>query len=94
MQRVGTKTDLMKGITEMQLRFLGYAMRLQQLESVFVTGRVEGRCRKKLVDSLIKVVGGELSPAELLQMTFDRACWRSMVANVLEDTALRYGKVR
>ena len=43
----------------------------------------------KFVDSLAKDVGGEMFPAELVQMTFERACWRSMVANVLEDTALR-----
>ena len=36
----------------------------------------------KLADNLAKAVGGEMSSAELLQMTFERACWRSMVANV------------
>ena len=51
--------------------------------------RGRGRPRMKLVDSLAKVVGRDMSPAELLQMTFERACWRSMVADVLEDTALR-----
>ena len=69
-------------------------MRHQQLESVCVTGRVEGRRgrgrpRMKLGDSLAKVVGGEMSPVELLQMTFERACWRSMLTKALEDTALR-----
>ena len=84
----------MKMMKKRQYRFLRHAMRLQQLQSVCATGRVKGRRgrerpRMKLVDSLTKVVGGEMSPAELLQMTFERACWRSMVANFLGDTALR-----
>ena len=93
LQSAGTKVELMKMIRKRQLRFLVHAMRLQQLESVCVTRRVEGRRGRgrhtmKLVDTLAKVVGREMSPAELLQMTFERACWRSMVPNVLEDTAL------
>ena len=93
LHRAGTKRELMKMIRKRQLRFLGHVMRLQQLESVCVTGRVEGRRgrgrpRVKLVDSLARVVGGGITPAQLLQRT-ERSCWRSMVANVLEDTALR-----
>ena len=42
LQRAGTRRELMKMIRKRQLRFLGHAMRLQQLESVCVTGRVEG----------------------------------------------------
>ena len=72
----------MKIIRKKQLCFLGHVMRLQQLESVCM----------ELVDSLATVVGGEMSPAELLQMTFERACWRYMVTNIFEDTAQWYGK--
>ena len=94
LQCVGTKRELMKIIRKRQLRFLVRAMRPQQLESVRVTGRVEGRSgrgrpRMELVDSLAKVIGREMSPAELLQLNFERSCWRSMVANVLEDTAIQ-----
>ena len=69
-------------------------MRLQQLENVCMSGRVEGRRgrgrpRVKLVDSLAKDVGGGITPAQLLRKTERRSDWRSMVANVLEDTALR-----
>ena len=75
-------------IRKRQLRFLGHVIRLKQLESVYVTGRMEGRRgrgrpRKKLVDSQAKVVGREIFPAELQQMMFERARWRSMMANVL-----------
>ena len=59
-------------------------MRLQQLESVRVTGKVEGwsgrgRPRVKLVDSLAKVVGGGNAPAQLLQRAGRRSDWRSLV---------------
>ena len=94
LQRAGTRRELMKMIRKRQLRFLGHAMRLQQLESVCVTGRVEGRRgrgkpRVKLVDSLAKAVGGGVSPAQLLQRTENRSDWHYVVANVLEDSALR-----
>ena len=92
--RAGTKREIMKTIRQRQLRFLGHVMRLQQLENVCVSGRVEGRRgrgrpRMKLVDSLAKVVGGGITPVQLLRMTERRSDWRSMVANVLEDTAPR-----
>ena len=92
--RAGTKREIMKTIRQRQLRFLGHVMRLQQLENVCVSGRVEGRRgrgrpRMKLVDSLAKVVGGGITPVQLLRMTERRSDWRSMVANVLVDTAPR-----
>ena len=92
LHRAGTKREIMKSIRQRQLRFLGHVMRLQQLENVCMSGRVEGRRgrgrpRMKLVDSLARVVGGGISPAQLLRKTESRSDWRSMVANVLEDTA-------
>ena len=94
LQRAGAGREMVKKIRQRQLRFLGHVMRLEQLESVCVAGKVEGRRgrgrpRMKLVDSLAKAVGGDCTPARLLQMTGRRSDWRSMVANVLEDTALR-----
>ena len=94
LQRARTKREIMKMIRQRQLRFLGHVMRLQQLESVCVMGKVEGRRgrgrpRIKLVDTLAKAVGGGITSAQLLQMTDRRSDWRSMVANVLGDTALR-----
>ena len=92
--RAGTEREIMKMIRRRQLRFLGHVMRLQQLENVCVSGRVEGRRgrgrpRVKLVDSLAKVVGGGITPAQLLRRTKNRSDWRSMVADVLEDMPLR-----
>ena len=94
LQRAGACRELMKTIRQRQLRFLGHVMRMGQLESVCVMGKVEGRRgrgrpRIKLVDTLAKAVGGGTTPAQLLQMTERRSDWRSMVANVLEDTAPR-----
>ena len=90
LHRAGTKREIMKFIRQRQLRFLGHVMRSQQLENVCMTGRIEGqrgrgRPRVKLVDSLAKVVGGGVTPAQLLRMTETRSDWRSMVADVLED---------
>ena len=94
LHRTGARREMVRKIRQRQLRFLGHVMRLEQLESVCVTGKVEGRRgrgrpRMKLVDSLAKAIGGDVTPARLLQMTGSRSDWRSMVANVLEDTALR-----
>ena len=72
-----------------------YVMRLQQVKNVCVTGKVDGRRRPrvKLVDRLAKVVGGGITPAQLLRRTESRSDWRSMVTNVLEDTPPLYGKL-
>ena len=92
LQRAGACRELMKTIRQRQLRFLGHVMRMGQLESVCVMGKVENRRGRgspgiKLVDTLAKVVGGGTTPAQLLQMTERRSDWRFMVANVLGDTA-------
>ena len=64
LQRAGARREMVKKIRQRQLRFLGHVMRLEQLESVCVTGKVEGRRgrgrpRMKLVDSLAKAIGGD-----------------------------------
>jgi len=89
LRRVGTARVIMEMIRRRQFRFHGHTMRLQQLESV--TGKVKGRRgrgrpRVKLVDSLVKVAGGGITPAQLLQRTESRSNWCFMVASVLEDT--------
>ena len=94
LQRAGTKRELMKSIRQRQMRFLGHAMRQQEMENLCLTGKVEGkrgrgRPRTKFLDSLVKSVGGANTPAGLLRKTADRAEWRLMVANVLGDTAPR-----
>ena len=56
------------------MRFLEHARRLQQLESVCVTGKVAGRRGRrkpgvKIFDNQANVVGGGITPAQLLQRT-------------------------
>ena len=94
LNRAGAKREIMRAIRRRQLRFLGHVMRRQQMESNCMTGRLDGRRgrgrpRMKLLDSLAKAVGGGTRPVELLQMTRRRDDWRSVVANVLGDTAPR-----
>ena len=92
--RVGAKRELMRMVRRRQLRFLGHVMRRHQIENICITGRLEGRRgrgrpRIKFLDSLAKAIGGGKRPVDLLQMTSRRDDWRSMVANVLGDTAPR-----
>ena len=92
--RVGAKRELMRMVRRRQLRFLGHVMRRHQIENICIIGRLEGRRargrpRIKFLDSLAKAIGGGKRPVDLLQMTSRRDDWRSMVANVLGDTAPR-----
>lgn len=41
LHRAGTKRELVKIIRERQIPFIGLVMRLQQLDNVCVTGKVE-----------------------------------------------------
>ena len=41
------------------------------------------------MDGLVRVTGGGMSAAQLLQKARDREQWRAMIANVLGDTAPR-----
>ena len=94
LQRAGARREMLTGIRKRQLRFLGHVMREEQLESVCLMGKVDGRRgrgrpRIKFVDGLARVVGGNLSPARMLQLTRSRLEWRRMVDNVPWDTSLR-----
>ena len=61
----------MKTIRLRQLRFLSYVMRLGPLESVCVTGKVEGKRGRRR--QRIKLVGGGTTPVQLLDMTERRS---------------------
>ena len=94
LQRAEAEREIMKSIRQRQMRFLGHAMRQEEMENLCLTGKVEGRRgrgrpRTKFLDSLAKCVGGTNTPAGLLRMTADRVEWRLVVANVLRDTAAR-----
>ena len=94
LQRAGAKREIMNSIRKKQLRFLGHTMREQQLESLCLMGKVEGkrgrgRPRIKFVDGLARSCGGGISATEMLQLTRSRQEWRRMVDNVPRDTSLR-----
>ena len=94
MQRAGAKREIMDSIRKKQLRFLGHTMREQQLESLCLMGKVEGkrgrgRPRIKFVDGLARSCGGGMSATEMLRLTRSRQEWRRMVDNVPRDTSLR-----
>ena len=94
LRRIGKERELMKIIRQRQLRFLGHVIRENDLERTVVTGRVEGRRdrgrqRTKYMNSLIQDIDGVTTANQLLQMADDREKWRSMIANVKIDTALR-----
>ena len=94
LQRAGAKREMMNSIRKKQLRFLGHTMREQQLESLCLMGKVEGRRgrgrpRIKFVDGLARSCGGGMSATEMLRLTGSRQEWRRMVDNVPRDTSLR-----
>ena len=94
LNRIGAKRELIKHIRTKQLSFLGHVMRRGQLENLSLTGRVpgnraRGRQRDTYMKGLVKTLGGRWTAGGLLQMTSDRKKWRTMVANVRMDTALR-----
>ncbi len=94
LRQMGTERELMMTIRKRQMRFLGHVMRRNEMESVVLTGMVEGRRargrqREKFMDGMMRVTGGHLRPSQLLQLTRDRDRWRSMVAQVQVDAARR-----
>ena len=89
----------MRMIRHRKLSFLGHVKRQKQLESMCVMSEVEDRrgrvrLRAKVVDTLVRAVDDCTTSAQQLQMTVRiNDCMRSMVANVLGDTAPQYGEV-
>ena len=92
LERMDQERELLKTIRRRQLQFLGHVLRGEGLESLCLTGKIEGRRargrqREKYMDGIRRVTGGERTAAELLQMARNRQEWKSMIANVLGDTA-------
>ena len=80
-----TERSLIKNIRQRQISFLGHIMRIEKIEHLVVTGKIEckkgrGRPRLTYISSLSKCTG--LSEVELLYNTKNRAGWRTMIANV------------
>ena len=94
LRRVGKGRELMATVRERQLRFIGHVMREDDLEKIVITGRIEGtrargRQRIKYMDSLMKDVREMETVGELIRTTEDRGRWRTVIADVRRDMALR-----
>ncbi len=92
LQGVGVGRELMNTVRSRQMRFLDHVMRRGGLEHLSVTGKIEGkrpqgRPRQKYMDGLVRVTGGGMSAAQLIQATRDREQWQTMVGDVLQDMA-------
>ena len=76
------------------MRFLGHVVRLEDLENLILTGRIEGRRgrgrpRIKYMDDTKSAIGGGLTTQQIMYAARDREQWRSMIANVFSDMAHR-----
>ena len=94
LHRVSVGRELLSSVKDRQMCFLGHVMRRQQLEHLSLTGKIEGRRprgrpRQKYLDGLVRVTGGRMSAAQLLQKTMNRDEWQTMVADVRRDMALQ-----
>ena len=84
---------LLGTIRARQLSCLGHVVREGGLEKICLEGMIQGkkdrgRQRINFLDSLLKDLGDNTKPHELLREADNRERWRSMVNNV-EDMAHR-----
>ena len=93
LQRMGVTRELMTVIRKRQLGFLGHMLRRSGMEKNCLLGMVEGRRargrqRMKWMDKIKELAGCERMN-EILRLAEDRSDWRSIVAGINMDTALR-----
>ena len=92
-QTTGTKRELITVIRKRQLGFLGHVLRRNGIENSCLLGKINGKIargkqRHKYMDC-IKEAANIQTTVEVLRAIQDRNVWRSIVANVNIDTALR-----
>ena len=88
--RIGMQRSLIREIRKRQMNFLGHIIRLEKIEHLCLTGRIEGsravgRQRVKYLDSLAKDLDGEYTTSQVIQASRNRVRWRQMTANI-QDT--------
>jgi len=86
LEKVRQQRQMIKRITERQLRFLGHIVREDNLEELVLEGKIDGsrsrgQQRKKYLDNLA-LAAGNIRKGELLHLAQDRTRFRIMVANV------------
>ncbi|XP_063611050.1 uncharacterized protein LOC134784809 [Penaeus indicus] len=90
-RRAGVNRKLICDLRGRQMRFLGHVMRKDDIESLALTGKIEGkrsRGRRRFtwmssLRSWLTEKGVQYPEVRLLQMTKDREAWHAMIANVL-----------
>ena len=90
LRRLGIQRRLITIIHKRQLRFAGHIERKDGLESLYMSGMMNGRKgrdhpRKCYTDSLIEITGSSHSLVELRRMMKERSLWRSMLPHVRLD---------
>jgi hypothetical protein len=93
LQMAGVGRELLTVIRRRQLRYLGHILRGKGLEKECLLGMIEGkrergRQRKTYMDDIKELLRYK-DIGQLLRMTENRELWRSIIANVNIDTALR-----
>ena len=94
LDRVDAGREIMRTIRRRQLRFLGHVLRRDGLENVSMTGKIDGRRargrqRQKFMDGILAELGNGWTSGRVIQLARDRKGWQTMIANVIDDTALR-----
>ena len=64
LETIGGRRELLAVVRRRQIAFLGHVMRADGIENLAVTGRIagtrsRGRSRKKYLDRMKEVIGGE-----------------------------------
>jgi len=86
--RAGTQRSLLKNIRKRQAEFLGHIMRKQQLETMLITGKIEGtRSRGRQRQTYLKRMSGWLNipSIAILRDSQDRKRWKTMIVNALKE---------
>ena len=91
LESIGSRRELLALVRKRQMSFFGHVMRAEGLENLAMTGRIagsrsRGRPRKKYLDRMKEIIGGEITTQQLLMATRDREQWRSITGYVFNGS--------
>ena len=83
-----TQKSLLATIITRQMDFFGHVMRKEGIKKLVTTGMIEGkrdrgRQRRKYLDSLCYLQGGQYGTIDVIRATEDRWKWTSMIADAV-----------
>ena len=92
LERIVKQRELLRTIRKRKLSFLDHVLWREAFENISSRTRLSGsrprgKPKIKYTDSIKKINSHGLSAGEILQMTRNRHEWKSMIANVICDTA-------